>query len=513
MKKILKNWNYKEHMVFLIVLVCMAVYYAGQMFLNKPWYDELYTYYSFICRGPIYAAIHWPVPNNHVFYSVLSAFLDYFGNPYIGLRGISYLASLCNMVLIYKLATKFMNRYLSVVSVLIYISTYLVNSLSIQGRGYAFSSTCYLTAVLCLYFICCETEKKRYYIIYAISLTAGLYTLISSTYWVISICFAGGLFLLIRKDYKKMFRLIFASLCAAAMTFFLYTLIWLAIGSNLLSKDATSIYYGVYQVTIILKDPFKAFMTGVNYMLSTPYIQSIERTRVIQELFSYLSSLFNLYFNGIGKGITVFCGLFLIVGFVYLIRNFKKKSKNLFLLLYLEVTVIMVPVMLIIQSVQPYKRVFSFFAAPFSLLIAYCLFLAEKLCVAEKLQTKINAVIIVFMITFSAVFLLSPSYRAPLAERENRIQEMFSGEDEITSIYYTDDFQKYVLKFYFDCEPQEVPLEQAEYVLVATDILNPEYTQAVWPVFLNHESFDYDYITSNFSKQKESDSYILYKRK
>ena len=513
MKKTMKNWNYKEHIVFLIVLVCMAGYYAGQMFLNKPWYDELYTYYSFISRGPVYAAIHWPVPNNHVFYSVLSAFLDYFGNPYIGIRGISYLASLCNMVLIYKLATKFMNRYLSVVSVLIYISTYLVNSLSIQGRGYALSCTCYLTAVVCLYYICCETEKRRYYVIYAIALTAGLYTLISSTYWVISICLSGGLFLLLGKDYKKLFRLIVASLCAAAMTFFLYTLIWLAIGSNLLSKDASSIYYGVYQVTIILKDPFKAFMTGVNYMLSTPYIQSMERTRVVGELFSYLSSLFNLYFSGIGKGITVFFGVFLIAGFVYLIRNYKTKSKTFFFVLYMEVTVFMVPVMLMIQSVQPYKRVFSFFAIPFGLLLAYCLFLAGKICMSKKLQTKITVAVLVFMIFFAGILLCSPSYRAPLAERENRIREMFNGEDEITSIYYTDDFQKYVLKFYFDCEPQEVSLDEAEYVLVATDSLNPEYTQAVWPVFFNYESLNYDYITSHFLKEKESDSYILYKRK
>ena len=72
-----------ENKLFSLFFLGMAVYYAVSMFAIKPWYDELYTYYSFISRGPVYAAIHWPVPNNHVFYSVLSAFLDYLGNPYI----------------------------------------------------------------------------------------------------------------------------------------------------------------------------------------------------------------------------------------------------------------------------------------------------------------------------------------------------------------------------------------------------------------------------------------------
>ena len=75
----------KEHLAALVLICIMGIVYCINMFENAPWYDELYTYYYFISRGPIYAAIHWPVPNNHVGYSVLSAFLEFFGNPYIGL--------------------------------------------------------------------------------------------------------------------------------------------------------------------------------------------------------------------------------------------------------------------------------------------------------------------------------------------------------------------------------------------------------------------------------------------
>ena len=133
-----------ENKLFSLFFLGMAVYYAVSMFAIKPWYDELYTYYSFISRGPVYAAIHWPVPNNHVFYSVLSAFLDYLGNPYIGLRGVSFLMSCANMLLLYQFAKKFLNRFFSAGVVFLYVAVWQVNNLSVQGRGYTLAATCYL---------------------------------------------------------------------------------------------------------------------------------------------------------------------------------------------------------------------------------------------------------------------------------------------------------------------------------------------------------------------------------
>ena len=92
-----------EKTVFMILLAAMAVYYGYRLFAFTPWYDELYTYYCFISKGPIYAAIHWPLPNNHVGYSVLSACLDYLGNAYIGLRGVSYLCALANICILHRI--------------------------------------------------------------------------------------------------------------------------------------------------------------------------------------------------------------------------------------------------------------------------------------------------------------------------------------------------------------------------------------------------------------------------
>ena len=45
-----------------LFIIGMTAYYLWRMFAITPIYDELYTYYNFISRGPVYAALE-----NHQF--------------------------------------------------------------------------------------------------------------------------------------------------------------------------------------------------------------------------------------------------------------------------------------------------------------------------------------------------------------------------------------------------------------------------------------------------------------
>ena len=502
----------QDNVVFSVFAVCMTIYYGYLMFAMNPWYDELYTYYSFISRGPIYAAIHWPVPNNHVFYSVLSAFLDFFGNAYVGLRGISFLASVCNLLLLYGLAKKILDKNLAAGCVMLYAAAFQVNNLSVQGRGYTLTIFFYLISLHCLYEICAGGEKKRDYVIYALALTGGLYAIVSSTFWVLPVCVAGGLYLLYQKKYKTLLRLVTASLIAACMTFFLYTIIWLAIGSNLLCKNPDSIYYGIYQVNIILKAPLTAMKTGMEYMLATPYIQGDSRSYIIKELYSYLSGVFSLHYLSMGEALTLFLFSGTVLAMIYFAVSGRKNKGSAFFSIYLIVSGIMLPLMLIIQSVQPYYRVFAFFSVPLSLLMVCILQVLIHHNQDQELKKYFYRGCMVLMLIFCIFTLKKEDYQAQYAGRESEIAKLFQGE-EVTSICYMDDFQKYVLKFYYDAEPAEAYVGEAQYVLMPKAVMQKDYEIPAWPDLYGYDNVEWEKLRENYTEIKESDNYFLYLKK
>ncbi len=502
-KKIIENgW-------FCIFLVGMAVYYGYRLFGLDPWYDELYTYFSFISRGPIYAAIHWPLPNNHVFYSVVSGIFDFLGNSYIGLRGASYLASLTNLCLLYTLCKKHLGTIYATACSMIFASVYLVNFLAVQGRGYALATSFYLLALLMLQRICLsDSVSKATYIGFSVALTLGLYTLPSSTFWVIPVCLIGGGFLLLNQEYRTLIKLIISALVAAFNTLFLYAMIWLAIGANLISKDANQEFYGVYQVNIILAVPFRALKTGMDYMLASPFIQSISRKQAFQEFFSWTSGMFNLYFqNGAIPLFVLTIGGILVLTARLFRRKKEYDKKKEWLTVYLLITLVMFPVMLLVQSVQPYNRVFSFWGAPLGILFVY---LVQRML--QKKWTVRGAYLLMAVSALLCVFCLSSNaYNTAYAGREMEIKDAFSNMEpnEITSIFYLDDYQKYVLKFYWDLEPQEKPLEEASVILIDKQIEQEQQEVLNWPLLYNHSEINWTYIEEHFSQKYENDMYVL----
>ncbi len=499
----------------------MTVVYAVTMFANKPWYDELYTYYYFVSRGPVYAAIHWPVPNNHVGYSVLSACLDIFGNPYIGLRGISFLAAVCNLVLIYVFSLKFFDKYPSLGICALYAGANLVYKLSVQGRGYTLATSCMLAAMICMYDVCCDKADKKSYVGFAMSLTLGLYILPSSLYWVIPVCLTGGLFLLAVKEYKRLGRLILSGVVAAVITVMLYCTIWLAIGANLLSKDANEAYYGLHQVKIILKAPFRSAITGIEYMLATPYIQSIDRAECLKGLAGYITSVLDDCYYGFGVVLVVLLIAAVVWALIYIFRYAKDNRTGLFAGICVAVMPVTVIVMLIIQSVHPYKRVFGFYMFLVSFALVFMLVtLYERLCAAKEGssildKTAAGKILGALLLIVCALSFMRPDMRMPLAGKENDIEEALKLTDAkaIDNIFYTDDYQKYVLKFYHDVTPVEcMTVEEADFVMVGPEYCDPAYSEPEWPLLYGYDEKVLDYIRSNFTSVAQTERYVIYKR-
>lgn len=524
----LKEQNNKANYIFLFFLAVMAIYYAYRMFALTPWYDELYTYYYFISRGPVYAAIHWPLPNNHVGYSVLSGILDFLGNSAIGLRGVSYLAALCNLVLLYQLGRRHFTQWFAFFLPVVYASMDLVNQLAVQGRGYTLAVTCFLMALNMLERICLDEEgRRKYYVIFALSLTLGLYILPSSVYWVVSLCISGGIYLLCRAfqeprdkfQYRSSYirtliKLVAASLCAALMALFLYTLIWLAIGSNLLSKEAGSGFEGMSHVSIILSAPFQSALAGIEYMLATPYIQSVERTGYIGRLLEWFIVLFRQLGSSsiaaYGIAALLIAGIFIMIGRMVLSVE-QEEYKESFLMIFLVCTIYAIPILLLIQCAIPYYRVFSYLGIMISILIVW---IAQR--VLSKFPFKqIAVVLILVLMLFIGTNLFTGVYHTQYSMREYYMEDALKRADinQDMKVSVTDYTSQYMIKYLYGIECENREIEGCELVLIDKKMADETFDGFEWEFYQYYDTIPWEYIEENMHSIYENDYFLLYQIK
>lgn len=508
----------KETAAFILFLVFMAVYYGWRMFALTPWYDELYTYYYFISRGPVYAAIHWPLPNNHIGYSVLSACLGVFGNAALALRGISYLSSLGSLVLLFLISRKCFGRGLALVPVFLYTGMKLTNQLAVQGRGYAFVTLCYLTAVYELLLIVVEHQGRiRNYLLFGISLIAALYAVPSSVYVVIPVCLTGGIVLLLQGEYRRLVQLIVAAVISAVCTVCLYAIVWLAIGSNLLVKTEGSVYYGMRHAAVLLQAPFTALRTGIEYMLATPYIQSVGRERYFEKFAVWMKNLLNEYYSGSAGILAVLLVLCAVAAAGRIGKNLKggryrsreqEPDHGKFMDVYLAVSIVCIPLMLILQSSLPYYRVFSFAGVVAAYGVVWLLhmvteWLQRRNVVHDSFSTGIWKYVYGTTAVICAILclalLLSPAYTAQYSDREAAIEDALEQIDwtTVNKAAVTDCDQEYLLLFLYDMDetritrqPEEADVVLADrYLLLGQETDTLEATGDMWKLYMTGQEF------------------------
>lgn len=545
------NWRKpdKETIVFAVFLVVMAFYYGWRMFALTPWYDELYTYYYFISRGPFYAAVHWPLPNNHIGYSVLSACLGVFGNSAVALRGISYLCSLGSLVLLFGIGRKWFDRGMALIPVFGYAGMHMVNQLAVQGRGYALVTFCYLVSLLELYgIITRKHDRIRNYVLFGVSLAMALYAIPSSLYVVVPVCLIGGTALLIARDFPRLVKLVLTALASAAGTLLLYGIVWLAIGSNLLKKTEGSAYYGMGHGAILLHAPFAALKTGFEYMLATPYIQSVGREGFFGKFAGWLKNLLNEYYSGGYAALAVIMittVMFLAGSFVKRHRGNRKRQTGSdgcdgrtdwckwitggegFVEIYLAGSILGILLMLVLLCSLPYYRVFSFagVAAAFAIawwwqtMVRYLQGVSsEKIRQAGRLMSGAGGFLSAVL---CAALLASPSYRIQYSDREAAIEDAYAHVDltQDGPVGVTDCDQEYLLLFLYGMgeeditkAPEEARIVLADkFLLLGYETRSPDWKGDEWKLYLSPEQFRESGVTGRMEAVYENDRFVVYK--
>lgn len=518
----------KEMWVFFLFFVVMAVYYGRRMFLLTPWYDELYTYYYFISRGPVYAAIHWPLPNNHVGYSTISACLGIFGSAPVALRGVSYLCSLGSLILLYRISEKWFAGSTALIPVFIFAGMNGVNQLAVQGRGYALVTFCYLVAMLSLYdLVVKKSDNKRNYIWFGLSLVIALWAIPSSLYMVMPVCLIGGFALLLDRDYRRLMRLIVASLVSAVCTAGIYGLLWLAIGSNLLSKTPDGPFYTAGHFDIILHAPFQALAEGIDYMLATPYIQSMTRREFNGQAGHWLKTLFGTQLAPIwGLSGNVMCVL-LVVGILAVIVCLVRKPKKAFAEWYFVLTAVLLALALLIQCKLPYQRVFSFLGVWAALLAGW---LVQKIVALIQGISDFrwkngiyNGFRVAAFIIAGVSWVLVLADMASYSMRDELLADAYGQIDiENTDVVaVTDCDQEYLLLYLYGKQGEQVTrdINAADIVLLDKALLGLPYGYREgpeeWKFYLSADEVaaQADFMKENMTQIYENWHFVLFERK
>lgn len=376
MNKLLKVL--KEDILFVMIFLFFTGYYVYRIFAITPWYDELYTYINFIDKGFLYSATHWPLPNNHVFFSMMSSFLRIFG-IYIGLRGVSWLAAVGTLLLLYSVLKRLFSKGIATCGVMVYGMFIETNAYAVQGRGYSLATFCLILALYCGLEISYGKTHKRFYALYALALYIGLYTLMSSVYWVLSVCLCFGILLLLLKKGRALLWLVISSGVAAVLTVCSYCFLWFHMGAQRIQAEFA---LPGSELSLIFEYPRTCLLRGLEIMRSDPNLQSIDRSAFIHD--------FKYFFRGILSDfiryqhismLPVFSILIIVVLIIGILRIIwcKRKGQNLdslkelFSYILSSVGFLAIYIILLVQSVYPFNRVFSF--AGIYLVVLICLLL------------------------------------------------------------------------------------------------------------------------------------------
>ncbi|SCY30204.1 glycosyltransferase family 39 protein [Butyrivibrio sp. INlla14] len=543
-----------ETMATTLFVIGMAAYYMWRMFVITPQHEELVTFYHFISNGPLYSALNWPSPNNHIGYSVLASVMNYFGNNYIGLRGISYICAVSNLILVYRICKKFFAHALPFAAVVLYASMQVVNEYSIQGRGYTLATFCFLLAVYAATDMCRAVEARNYrYITFIICIIYGVYTTPSSIYWAVPVCLTTVVFLFIngfrsRKFFESdaeniYFKKLNSVITAIGVSFFgtliLYTIIWFMVGAKRLVGDSRSAFYETSDGLVLLRNPIKALGTGMSFMYMQRQ-QDYGRVDLFKEQFlSWIVDLLNYMLPGFWVVLLIFLVSGVAIMIAECIRHFEYSRTVVNLMAIINI--FFVVLVLIATHNLPSLRGFGYGSFFMTLCVISCfeklinvtirfynravsgkgLFVkhSEKHNETENVTRTgkwydglgVYTPVVVIMLLFIAR-LFGSTFNSQVGIRENDIfNTMYIANISAKKTpCVLDEDQEYLLKFGFDLECDKRDVTGADVVILDRNMMEEGYSgQYLSRFYQTYETIDWEYL-STMHIQYENDSIILY---
>lgn len=134
--------------IFLVLILLAPILFCLAEFMPLH-IDEAITHQHFVALGWKTALTSYKFPNNHVLFSLLSSVVTpIFQDPILGMRAISILAGLANVLLMFKILRQRSGVILSLLGSLLWLISLAGFYFSVHARGYGLQLTFVLASVL-----------------------------------------------------------------------------------------------------------------------------------------------------------------------------------------------------------------------------------------------------------------------------------------------------------------------------------------------------------------------------
>jgi hypothetical protein len=236
--------------------------------LDIPYhYDEAWSYVHFSGVGFVQTATFYPLPNNHIFYNLVSRLFCFLPFPAeVGTRLPSFFASLVATWYFFKLAHTYFSAAVALFVTILFTAAFPVILYSVVGRGYGFL-ICF--TVLLFYaadhFTGLHMDRK-YRLLYISAMTAGLYTIPSFLFTVLATGGIIGCYDLLRKQWRLLWMFFLDNAIAGLAVLVLYAPVVHFNGLAVLSNPNGSAHLALHSmIPLILPHLSSTF----NYLLGT----------------------------------------------------------------------------------------------------------------------------------------------------------------------------------------------------------------------------------------------------
>jgi len=292
--------------------------------------DEIFSYLFFVKKGFWVIVSYYPGPNNHILYSLLVYFLQpFFSDPYYLMKVPTLLLSLVASTVFFLFLLRYTNFHLALLCTFLFSCAPRFFYYSLFGRGYVLMTLFVVLSFFMVLKILEGNHKKYPWHMYTVFSIFGFYSMIIYVYPYISFSMAILAWGIYCKNWKFLKR------------FFYYNVL-------------------VFVSVLTLYTPL-LLISGLSSLISNPWIIRLPWHEFIQNFPSLIEGIFG-YILSLEQG-AFWVGLLLLLSATFILIQ-KQQYSWLLLIASMFVSPLLV---LLVQRVQPFDRVWTYLIFPLSL--------------------------------------------------------------------------------------------------------------------------------------------------